>query len=87
MTINKVPMSKLQAELQGFTVDTGVYPWFAYKGARVTPDAYAHVMTDAEAALAELLREAITAFKTQNPKWDIADWMQRAEAAAVGGEA
>jgi len=80
-------MTKLQAELQGFTVDTGVYPWFAYKGARVTPSAHTHVMTDAEAALAELLREAITAFKTQSKTWDIVDWMKRAEQAAVGSEA
>ena len=85
--MSNVPMTKLQAELQGFTVDTTCYPWLAYKGARFAPDACSHVMTHAEAALAELLREAITAFKTQNPKWDIADWMQRAEAAAVGGEA
>lgn len=82
-----IPMTKLQAELQGFTVDTTCYPWLAYKGERFAPTHQADVMTAAEEALCGLLKEAIVAFKTQSKGWDIVSWMERAEAAAVGVEA
>lgn len=45
------PMTRAEAEADGFIVDTGTYPWFAYKGPRSMPTDRRHVVTDAEAAL------------------------------------
>lgn len=45
------PMTRAEAEADGFTVDTGIYPWFAYKGPRFDPTDRRHVITDAEAML------------------------------------
>jgi hypothetical protein len=48
-------LTKVEAEANGFTVDTHVYPWFAYKGPRFAPEARALCFTDAEAELASML--------------------------------
>lgn len=40
-------LSKADAEAQGFTVDTAVYPWFAYKGPRFEPTVMIPVQTPA----------------------------------------
>jgi hypothetical protein len=46
-------ITRKAAEAAGFTVDTGCYPWFGYKGARFAPDEHVRVFTDLEAALLE----------------------------------
>jgi hypothetical protein len=51
-------MTRRAAEAAGFTVDTGCYPWFGYKGARFAPDEHVRVFTDLEAALMEQLTAA-----------------------------
>ena len=40
-------LSKADAEAQGFTVDTRVYPWLAYKGPRFDPTVTIPVQTPA----------------------------------------
>jgi hypothetical protein len=51
-------ITRKAAEAAGFTVDTGCYPWFGYKGARFAPDEHVRVFTDLEAALLEQLTAA-----------------------------
>jgi hypothetical protein len=51
-------ITRRAAEAAGFTVDTGCYPWFGYKGARFAPDEHVRVLTDLEAALMEQLTAA-----------------------------
>jgi hypothetical protein len=51
-------ITRTAAEAAGFTVDTGCYPWFGYKGARFAPDEHVRVFTDLEAALMEQLTAA-----------------------------
>jgi hypothetical protein len=48
-------ITRKAAEAAGFTVDTGCYPWFGYKGARFAPDEHVRVLTDLEATLMEQL--------------------------------
>lgn len=43
-----------QAKLEGFTVDTTVYPHVGYKGGRFRPDETCDVLTELEADLIEL---------------------------------
>lgn len=59
MPLHRRPMSRTEAEADGFTVDTGVYPWFAYKGQRMAPTDRCVVMTDAEAVLFDYLTHQV----------------------------
>lgn len=59
-------MNKREAEAAGFTVDTTVYPWFAYKGHRFRPDESRTVLTDLEAEFA-LWRKTLTRMIAQSP--------------------
>lgn len=49
--MTRIFASKKKAEAEGFTVDTHVYPWFAYKGERFSPTEKAECLTDRESAM------------------------------------
>jgi hypothetical protein len=54
----KPELNREQAEARGYTVDTTVYPWFAYKGPRFNPTGQTfHVKTDRESELEFVLRK------------------------------
>jgi hypothetical protein len=54
--MRRVKLSELG---DGFTVDTTVYPWFAYKGPRFVPTESQLVFTTNEAELMEMLANFI----------------------------
>jgi len=50
-----MPLSRKDAEAQGFIVDTTTYPWFAYRGPRFNPEKFEYVDTDKEVLVPELV--------------------------------
>lgn len=54
-------LSKAAAEAEGYTVDTHVYPWFAYKGPRFLPEVARYCLTDREAEMLAALKDIVTA--------------------------
>lgn len=51
-------MTRVEAEQEGFTVDTHCWPWLGYKGPRFAPTERIAVYSDREEELLEVLRDA-----------------------------
>ena len=68
-TQRKLPRTRQEAEAQGYTVDTHVYPWVAYRGPRFNPTEWHTVLTDKEThveRLADALRKLVRQIERDN---------------------